>query len=68
MEITKTIFSSRTVWANAIGMLALVLSWLGFDTSSVDRSALSEHLLQAVAGVSFVVSTFFRVLATKRLL
>lgn len=67
MDITKTIFSSRTIWANVIGMLALVLSWLGFDTSSVDKSAVTDHLLLIVTGGSFVASTVFRVLATKRL-
>lgn len=67
MDMAKTIFSSRTVWANAIGMGALALSWLGFDTSSVDKSALTDNLLQAIAALSFVASTLFRVIATKRL-
>jgi lysozyme family protein len=67
MDMAKTILSSRTIWANAIGMGALALSWLGFDTSGVDKSALTDHLLQALAGLSFVASTFFRVIATKRL-
>lgn len=68
MEITKTIFLSRTVWANAIGFGALALSWFGFDTSSVDKAALTDSLLQVVAGLSFVVSTLFRVIATRRLI
>lgn len=67
MDMTKTILSSRTIWANAIGMGALALSWLGFDTSAVDKSALTDHLLQVIAGLSFVASTLFRVIATKRL-
>lgn len=67
MDMAKTILSSRTIWANAIGMGALALSWLGFDTSGVDKSALTDHLLQAIAGLSFVASTLFRVIATKRL-
>lgn len=67
MDMAKTILASRTIWANAIGMAALVLSWLGFDTSTVDKAALTDHLLQAIAGLSFVASTLFRVIATRRL-
>ncbi|OYU49050.1 MAG: acetylmuramidase [Rhizobiales bacterium PAR1] len=67
MDITKGILTSRTVWANAIGIGALALSWLGFDTSGLDKGALTDSLLQALAGVSFVASTMFRILATKRL-
>ncbi len=67
MDFTKTILSSRTIWANTIGVLALVLSWFGFDTGSVDKSALTDNLLQVIAGVSFVASSVFRVLATRRL-
>lgn len=68
MDITKTIFSSRTVWANGIGLVALLLSWFGFDTAGIDRNALTESLFQAVAAISFVASTFFRVIASKKLL
>lgn len=67
MDITKGILTSRTVWANAIGIGALALSWLGFDTSGLDKGALTDSLLQAIAGVSFVASTLFRIIATKRL-
>ena len=67
MDITKTIFASRTIWANVIGMIALAFSWLGFDTSSVDKSAVTDNLLLVITGGSFVASTVFRVLATKRL-
>lgn len=67
LDLTKTILSSRTIWANAIGFAALILSWLGFDTSGVDRDALAGTVLQVLAGGSFIASTFFRVIATKRL-
>lgn len=68
MEIAKTFFSSRTIWANVIGMIALGLSWFGFDTSSVDKGAVTDNILQAVAALSFVASTVFRVIASKRLI
>jgi lysozyme family protein len=67
MDITKGILTSRTVWANAIGMGALALSWFGFDTSGLDKAALTDNLLQGIAGVSFVASTLFRIVATKRI-
>lgn len=68
MDLTKTIFSSRTVWANGIGLLAVLLSWFGFDTAGLDRTAVTDNLFQAVAAVSFVASTVFRVIASKKLL
>lgn len=67
MDITKGLLTSRTIWANAIGMGALALSWLGYDTGGLDKAALTDSLLQAIAGVSFVASTLFRILATKRI-
>jgi lysozyme family protein len=68
MEFTKTIFESRTIWANLVGVLALMLSWLGFDTSFVDKNVITDHLFQIIAGMSFLASTFFRVIASKKLL
>lgn len=68
MDITKSIFSSRTVWTNGIGLVALLLSWFGFDTAGFDKNAVTESLFQAVAAISFVASTFFRVIASKKLL
>jgi len=68
MDLTKTIISSRTVWANGIGLLAVLLSWFGFDTAGLDKTAVTDNLFQAVAAVSFVASTFFRVIASKKLL
>lgn len=67
MDMTKSILTSRTLWANTIGLFALGLSALGFNTSTLDTSALTESLFQAVAAGSFIVSSVFRVVATKRL-
>lgn len=67
MSDTKSIFTSRTVWANAVGMAAILLSLFGVKTDAIDTGALTDALLQAVAGVSFVASTVFRVIATNRL-
>ncbi|APF37043.1 glycoside hydrolase family 108 protein [Chelatococcus daeguensis] len=67
MSDTKSIFTSRTVWANAVGMAAILLSLFGVETDGVDTGALTDALLQIVAGVSFVASTVFRVMATNRL-
>lgn len=67
MDMTKTIFASRTVWANGIGLLAVFLSWFGFDTTGVDKNAVTESVFQAVAAISFIASTFFRVIASKKL-
>jgi len=64
---TKTILASRTVWANLIGLAALILGMFGYDTSTVDESAFQEALVQVIAAASFIASTVFRILASKQL-
>jgi lysozyme family protein len=64
---TKTLFASRTVWANLIGLAALILGMFGFDTSGLDTGAFQEALVQFIAAASFIASTVFRILATKQL-
>jgi hypothetical protein len=63
----KSIFLSRTVWANLVGLVALALGFLGFDTRALDEAAVVESSLQIVAAGSFVLSTVFRIVATRRL-
>jgi hypothetical protein len=65
---TKTILASRTVWANLIGLAALVLGLIGFDVSSLETEAFAQAAAQLVAAASFVASTIFRILATRQIL
>ena len=65
---TKTILASRTIWANLIGLAALVLGLLGFDTSALATGAIEEALVQLIAAGSFIASTIFRIVATKQIL
>ena len=68
MELTKSFITSKTVWANIIGFGALVLSVFGFNTAGIDPNVFADHILQIIAAGSFVLSTVFRVVATKRIL
>jgi lysozyme family protein len=67
MNATKSILASRTLWSNVVGLAAIALSLAGFDTSALDAGAMSEAVLQIVAGGSILASSLFRLLATKRL-
>jgi hypothetical protein len=67
MDETKSVLLSRTLWANAVGLLALAFGILGFDTTSLDAPALGEAAFQLVAAASFIASSLFRVVATERL-
>ncbi|WP_445501818.1 glycoside hydrolase family 108 protein [Microvirga sp. G4-2] len=67
MMDTKTILASRTVWANLIGLAALILGLFGFDASTLDAGAFQEALVQFIAAASFIASTVFRILATKQI-
>ncbi len=50
------------------GFAALGLSLMGFQTTGLDVGLVTDRLLDLVAAGSFVASTFFRVVATKRLI
>ncbi|RDI58736.1 hypothetical protein [Microvirga subterranea] len=65
---TKTILASRTVWANLVGLAALVLGLIGFDTSDLRTEAFAEAAAQLVGAASFVASTVFRILATRQIM
>lgn len=67
MTDVKSILASRTVWTNLIGLAALGLSALGFDSGSLDADRLAEAATQLVAAASFIGSTMFRIAATRRL-
>lgn len=65
---TKTILASRTVWANLMGLAALLLGLFGFDASALRSGDFAEALVQLVAAASFIASTVFRILATRQIL
>ncbi|GGK29767.1 hypothetical protein [Salinarimonas ramus] len=67
MTETKTPFASRTVWANFVGLAALVLPFAGFDAAALDPERLAEAGATLVAAGSFIASTVFRVVATRRI-
>ncbi|MCZ8375029.1 MAG: glycoside hydrolase family 108 protein [Beijerinckiaceae bacterium] len=68
VDPAKPAYASRTLWANAIGLAALLLSWAGFTIPGLDTAVLTESLLQYVAGLGFVASSLFRLIATRRLM
>lgn len=65
MTGTKTLLESRTVWANIVGLMALLLGSFGFDLAGIDQSKLTDAICQVVAGASFIASSIFRLLARK---
>ncbi len=67
MTEPKSLLSSRTVWANLVGLAAVLLSIFGVDASTMDSPGMADAVAQSVAGISFVASTIFRVIATRRL-
>ncbi|WP_029030661.1 hypothetical protein [Salinarimonas rosea] len=67
MTETKTPLASRTVWANIVGLAALLLPLAGFDASALEPQRLAEAGATLVAAASFIASSVFRVVATRRL-
>lgn len=68
MTDTQSLLASRTVWANLIGLAALVLGLFGYEASDLGTGAFEEAVVQMIAAASFVASTVFRILATKQIL
>jgi lysozyme family protein len=68
MTNVKSILASRTVWSNVVGLTALGLATAGFDTKALDVGGVVDAGLQVVAGASFIASTIFRVVATRKLM
>jgi lysozyme family protein len=67
MDTTKSVFASRTVWANLIGLVSVGLTIFGFDTKGVDAGNLADAVLQIVTAGSLIASTAFRVIASKKI-
>ena len=67
MNDVKSIFASRTVWANIVGLASIGLSLAGVDIGDVDANRFAESAAQLVAAASFVGSTVFRIAANHRL-
>ena len=65
---SKSILASRTVWANLVGLAAVVLGAFGLDTSSLDADAFAAAAVELVVAGSFIASTVFRIVATRQLL
>jgi lysozyme family protein len=65
MDQTQSIFQSRTVWSNIIGFGAFLLSITGHGVA-FDTGQVTDSVMQLVTAGSFVASTIFRVLSTKK--
>jgi hypothetical protein len=65
---TKSLLTSRTVWSNIVGLLALLLAASGIPSEAIgDTGRITDAILQIVAGLGFLASTVFRILATRRI-
>lgn len=62
----KSVFASKTVWANILGFLATT-PFLAKYLAGIDVSATAEAISALVTAGSFLASTLFRVIATKRI-
>jgi hypothetical protein len=61
----KGLLQSRTVWANIVGFLALILGVLGYDEAKAVFAdpAFVDQILALVTAAAFILSTVFRVFA-----
>jgi lysozyme family protein len=66
MDQTQSIFQSRTVWSNIIGFGAFLLTLTGHGVA-FDPGQVTDSIMQLVTAGSFVASTIFRVISTKKI-
>ena len=67
MNETQTVFASRTVWSNIIGLGALVLSVTGHNMVGIDGVQVTDAVMHIIAAGSFVASTVFRIVSTRKI-
>ena len=67
MEGFKSLVQSRTFWANAIGIISLLVPPAAPYVAGIDPSAVAEAVSNGVAVAMFVMSTYYRMTATKQI-
>ena len=68
MQDFKPYLRSRTVWANIVGLSALLLDLLGYAGPSPEtQGELVQAILKMVELGGFVFGTYFRAVASKKL-
>ncbi len=64
----KSYLESRTMWANFIGFIALLLSAFGLPTLGVeDQAALIDGILKLIEASGFIMGAYFRYIAHDQL-
>lgn len=67
LETAKGLLASKTFWANMVGLVAFLLQLVGFgEIAAPDQAKLVDVFLQIATGISFILSTVFRVAATQK--
>ena len=67
MEGFKSLVQSRTFWANATGIVSLLVPPAGYYVGLIDPDAMAEAVSNGIAVAMFVISTYTRMTATKRI-
>jgi lysozyme family protein len=65
MDQTQSLLQSRTVWSNIVGLASFILTITG-HAGLLDVGQMTDSLMQIVTAGSFVASTIFRVISTKK--
>lgn len=67
MTATKSMLASRTLWANAVGLASVLYVAFGGDAATIDAQVLGTQIAEVMAALSFLASSAFRIIATRRL-
>lgn len=68
MDQWKSYLSSRAIWANIIGFVALALDMFGYNgVSAEDQSQIIDQVLKLVEAGGFIAGVVFRAIARDRL-
>jgi hypothetical protein len=67
MEDVKGIFASRTVWALALTVVAMLAQQFGYEISSEEQAKIIDLVANGVGYAGAIAAIYFRVKATKKI-
>ena len=67
MKDSKPWYLSKTIWASLITIATATGSLAGFPLAGIDKSALTETLIQAITAISGLIAIFGRLSAKERI-
>lgn len=67
MMQVKPWYTSRTIWASVVAVLASIAGLVGIDVAADEAAMMTDALMNAVAAVGAVIAVVGRIVARSRI-